>query len=351
VIHGLRLRPLLAVALIGVPAWLAPPVQAQQTTTKPAAPPAQAQQTKAKPAVPRAHAAAAQAQQAKAKPAAPPVEAAATPAPVHDEGTLEVTSDRDLEWLQQDHAYVARGNAVAKRGTVTLMGDTLIAYYRPLNAPSTPVKEKAAHPGTAQQSGFDSSNTEIWRVVAEGKVHVISEDKDAWGDRAEYDKDKAVIVLTGAALKATTLEDTITARDSLEYWQDQDLAVARGNAKIVKVNGDTLAGDLIGGHFVKDEHGTSVLKTIESKGNVVVTTPTDIVHGDEGVYDVPAKRTVLFGNVIATHGENVISGASSEVNMDTGISQVFPGANGRVTAVFPRQSTSATQETASNGKR
>ena len=321
-----RLRPLLAVLLVGMSAYIVPPAHAEQTKAKPAKP-------AAAPAAP------------------PPVQAAPAQPPAHDEGTLEVTSDRDLEWLQLDHAYVARGNAVAKRGTVTLMGDTLIAFYRPLNPQSAPAKEKAARPGTAQQSGFDSGNTEIWRVVAEGNVHVISEDKDAWGDRAEYDKDKSVIVLTGSKLKATTLEDTIFARDSLEYWQDQDMAVARGNAKILKVNGDTLAGDLIGGHFVKDEHGTSVLKTIESKGNVVVTTPTDVVHGDEGVYDVPAKHTILFGNVIATHGENVIKGASADVNMDTGISQVFPGANQRVFAVFQRQSTSAKPETAPGGKK
>jgi lipopolysaccharide export system protein LptA len=256
----------------------------------------------------------------------------------HDEGTLEVTADRDLEWLQNEKAYVARGDAVAKRGTVTLMADTLIAYYRPLKTPATPVKEKEAHPGAVQQPGFDSGNTEIWRVVAEGHVHLISEDKDAWGDRAEYDKDKSVTVLTGKALKGATLEDTVTARDSLEYWQDQNMAVARGNAKIVKVNGDTLEGDLIGGHFEKDSHGTSVLKTIEAKGNVVITTATDIVHGDEGVYELAAKRTVLFGNVIATHDDNVIKGASAEVNMDTGISHVFPGANERVQAVFKRQS-------------
>jgi lipopolysaccharide export system protein LptA len=307
--RGLHLVSLLAVSLIGLSTAYAAtePAKPKVKVTAPAAPPA---------------------------PAAQPE----TGKPTHDEGTLEVTSDRDLEWLQQDHAYVARGNAVAKRGTVTLMGDTLIAYYRPLNAPNTPTKEKAAHPGAVQQGGFDSGNTEIWRVVAEGKVHVISEDKDAWGDRAEYDKDKSVIVLTGGALKATTLEDTITARDSLEYWQDQDMAVARGDAKIVKVNGNTLAGDLVGGHFAKDAHGTSVLKTIESKGNVVVTTATDIVHGDEGVYDIAAKRTVLFGNVRATHGQNTIEGASADVNMDTGVSQVFPGPGQRVHAVFERES-------------
>lgn len=300
--RGLHLRPLLAVLLIGLGATC----------------------VAAEPAKPKAQTA--------------PAKAASGQPSTHDEGTLEVTSDRDLEWLQQDHAYVARGNAVAKRGTVTLMGDTLIAYYRPLNTPAAPAKEKAPHPGAVQQSGFDSGNTEIWRVVAEGKVHVISEDKDAWGDRAEYDKDKSVIVLTGSALKATTLEDTITARDSLEYWQDQDMAVARGDAKVVKVNGNTLAGDLIGGHFAKDAHGTSVLKTIEAKGNVVVTTLTDIVHGDEGVYDIAAKRTVLFGNVRATHGQNTIEGASADVNMDTGISQVFPGPGQRVHAVFERES-------------
>ena len=163
-----------------------------------------------------------------AKPApAPPPQSAAAAAP-HDQGTLEVTSDRDLEWLQQDHAYVARGHAVAKRGTVTLIGDTLVAYYRPLPGAAAQPKPAASSAG---QTGFDSSTTEIWRVVAEGNVHIISEDRDAWGDRAEYDKDKSVVVLTGKALKATTLEDTVTARDSLEYWQDKDMAVARGNAK------------------------------------------------------------------------------------------------------------------------
>jgi lipopolysaccharide export system protein LptA len=295
----------------------------------------------------QAHVAPAQTTAAKPAPAPPPQSAAA--AAPHDQGTLEVTSDRDLEWLQQDHAYVARGHAVAKRGTVTLIGDTLVAYYRPLPGAAAQPKPAASSAG---QTGFDSSTTEIWRVVAEGNVHIISEDRDAWGDRAEYDKDKSVVVLTGKALKATTLEDTVTARDSLEYWQDKDMAVARGNAKVVKVNGNTLAGDLIGGHFVKDAHGTTILKTIESKGNVVVTTTSDIVHGDEGVYDLETKRTVLFGNVRATHASSTIEGASAEVNMETGISQVFPGLGQRVHGLFVHQSAApgASQATVGGGK-
>ncbi|MDB5395559.1 MAG: hypothetical protein JWM91_3065 [Rhodospirillales bacterium] len=293
----------------------------------------------------------------KVKVTAPAQPAPAQPAPAQpgpaqaaprDQGTLEVTSSRDLEWLQQDRAYVARGNAVAKRGTVTLMGDTLIAYYRPMAGAAAQPKPAAS----GSQTGFDSGTTEIWRVVAEGNVHIISEDRDAWGDRAEYDKDKSVVVLTGKALKATTLEDTVTARDSLEYWQDKDMAVARGNARIVKVNGNTLEGDLIGGHFAKDDHGSTILKTIESKGNVVVTTISDVVHGDEGVYDLVAKRTVLFGNVRATHASSTIEGASAEVNMETGISQVFPGLGQRVHGLFVHQSNppGGQQATTSSGK-
>jgi lipopolysaccharide export system protein LptA len=292
----------------------------------------------------------------KPQPPAPVVAPPSSPAEPHDEGTLEVTAERDLEWLQQDHAYVARGHAVAKRGAVTLMGDVIIAYYRPLAKPATaagsnlgaptPVADAAApNAGTAPAgpaAGIDSSNTEIWRVVADGNVHILSGDKDAYGDHADYDKDKSVVVLTGTGLKALTLTDVVTARDSLEYWQDLDMAVARGNALIVQVNGNALAGDVIAGHFVKDAHGQSVLKTIAAKGHVVVTTLSDIVHGDEGTYDLDTKRTVLFGNVKATRGMSEIEGQSAEVNMETGISQVFPGPGDRVHAVFVRPSVAVT---------
>jgi lipopolysaccharide export system protein LptA len=278
-----------------------------------------------------------------AAPAASPSAAAADGAPgddqPRDQGTLEVTADHDLEWLQQDHAYVARGNAVAKRGTVTLTGDTLIAFYRPLATPpgghSAPAA--AVKPGATPRAGFDSGSTEIWRVVAEGNVHIVSVDRDAWGDRAEYDKDKSVVVLTGRNLKATTLTDTVTARDSLEYWDSLEMAVARGNARVVKVDGDTLDADVIAGHFVKNAQNQTELKTIEGKGHVVLTTQTDIVHGDEGTYDLVARRTVMFGNVHATRGESELDGASAEVNMDTGISQVYPAPGERVKGLFVRQ--------------
>jgi lipopolysaccharide export system protein LptA len=262
---------------------------------------------------------------------------AAAPPAGDDEAALEVTSDTDLEWLQQEHAYVARGNAVAKRGTVTVTGDLLIAYYRDKNGTGAAKPAVPAGAAKPNQPGVGAGDSDIWRVVAIGNAHINSEGRDAFGDRIDYDKDKAIVVLTGRALKATTPTESVTARDSLEYWQDLNMGVARGNALVTKVNGDTLAGDVVGAHFLKDANGHNALKTLQAKGHVVITTATDIVHGDEGTYDLEAKRTVIFGNVRATHGASQLEGESAEVNMETGISQVFPGKGQRVHGLFVKE--------------
>lgn len=256
-----------------------------------------------------------------------------------DSGPLDITADHDLEWLQQDKAYVARGNAVAKRGTVTLTGDMLTAFYRnktaPDAAPPPPVTPAANK--KSDQEGFDTGNTDIWRVVAQGNVHIVSEDKEAWGDRMDYDKDQDVVVLTGGALKGKTATETVTARDSLEYWQSRNMGVARGDAVVTKANGQSLAADLIGAHFEKDSTGHSSLKTIQAIGHVAIATATDVVHADEGTYDLEAHRTVVFGHVRVTRGQSELEGESADVNMDTGISQVFPGKGQRVKALFVHQ--------------
>jgi len=98
-----------------------------------------------------------------------------------------------------------------------------------------------------------------------------------------------------------------------------------------------LAGDVIAGNFEKNAQNQTVLKTLNAKGHVVLTTQTDIVHGDEGTYDLQAKRTVMFGNVHATHGDNQLDGESADVDMVTGISRVFPAPGQRVHALFVRQ--------------
>ena len=66
------------------------------------------------------------------------------------------------------------------------------------------------------------------------------------GDRAVYDIDQAVLVLTGHALKLTTPNDVLTARDDLEYWSQKHMAVARGNAVVVTNDGRRIVGRYVG---------------------------------------------------------------------------------------------------------
>lgn len=142
--------------------------------------------------------------------------ARAQPVDMTKGGPVEVTSTNGIEWRQAEQVVIATGNAKAVRDGVTLTADRLVARYR--NRAGQANGDGAA-PAPAAEPGGDSpaSNGEIWRLEAEGNVHIETETDHAQGDRGVYDMDQAVMVLTGRNLRLTTPDDTITARDSLEY--------------------------------------------------------------------------------------------------------------------------------------
>ena len=232
---------------------------------------------------------------------------------------IEITADQTLEWLKNEQAYVARGKAAAKRGDVTVFADTLYAYYR--NKPT--------------------GGTEIYRLAGEGKVHIHSPRQEAFGDKVVYDVDKQVAVLTGNNLRMVTPTDVITARDSLEYHRDRQLAVARGNARAVQTRNNErneLKADVITGTFAEDAQGELKMERMDAKGNVVLTTPRDVVQGNEGTYNVKENTATISGDVKITRGDNQLNGASAFVDMNTGISRLAAARSdnqgGRVRGLF-----------------
>ena len=44
---------------------------------------------------------------------------------------IKIEAERGIEWHQNEKAYVARGNALAARGDVSVRAEVLTAYYRP----------------------------------------------------------------------------------------------------------------------------------------------------------------------------------------------------------------------------
>jgi lipopolysaccharide export system protein LptA len=155
-------------------------------------------------------------------------------------GPIQITAQDGIDWRQAEQVVIAKGDAKAVRGNVTVTADRLLAWYRKKGATET------AQPVTTGLTGAtDTEGNEVYRMRAEGHVHIFTQTDQAWGDQATYDLDQAVLVMTGNGLKLTTPNDTLTARDTLEYWSDKHMAVARGDAVVVtndarRISADTL---------------------------------------------------------------------------------------------------------------
>src|SRR6202043_2222900 len=51
---------------------------------------------------------------------------------VSEDRPIEISADSGIEWQQDAQVYIARGNAMAKRGATEVHADTLTAHYRPI---------------------------------------------------------------------------------------------------------------------------------------------------------------------------------------------------------------------------
>src|SRR5262249_30564702 len=151
---------------------------------------------------------------------------------VSEQRPIEISADRGLEWHQDAQVYIARGNAMARRGTTEIHADTLTAHYRP-------------------NKGSGGEN-EIYRLNADGRVSIKGERETVVGDQAVYDVDQQIGIVTGKALKMTTATDVVTARDSLEWYDQKQIAVARGDAVAVR-DVKHVRADVLTAHMTKDQ--------------------------------------------------------------------------------------------------
>ncbi len=272
--------------------------------------------------------------------------AAAQPIDLSRGGPIDVTAAGGFEWRDQEQKVIAFGEARAVRADVTVLADRLVALYR----------KRAGAAGTATDSG----GNEIYRLEAEGHVRIVTPTDEAVGDRAVYDIDQAVLVMTGGALKLTTPQQVITARDSMEYWSDRRMAVARGAAVVVTSDGRRISADTLVGYTTPSGEpaakpqpaaakpaaagmdASGKLQRVEGFGNVEVRTAADTVRGDRGVYVVDLGTARVVGNVRVTHGQNQLNGPAADVNMKTGVARMIADPGGRVQGmIVPNDAQSA----------
>ncbi len=218
---------------------------------------------------------------------------------------LEINADDGIEWRRDQQVYIARGNALAVRGNISVYADEMTAHYR-----------------QAKENG-----TEVDKIDVVGNVRIVSPTETVYGDRGAYDVINGVLVLVGEDLRLIGENDTITARDSLEYWEKKQMAVARGNAEAVRED-KRIKADVLTAYFEPGADDSLELKRIEAFGNVRIITPQEYAQGDHGMYYVARELATLDGAVKITREDNQLNGEYAEVNLKTGISRILAGPPG-----------------------
>ena len=253
---------------------------------------------------------------------------------------IQVYADNGIEWAQDASRVIARGNAKAVRGNMTVTADTLTAYYRQ-----------------------GPSGNEIWRIDADGNVTISNPNDTATGDKATYDLDKAIFVLRGKPARLDTPTAIFTAEDSLEYWELDHMAVLRGHGIAIQKD-KKLEADVLTAHFkdkdkanaaggaaparaaptpvatapaggpgrrpgAGNEHGGGMdLERADAYGHVVLTTVQEMVTGDRGDYNMETGIATVSGSVKITRQGNELDGGYAHVDLNTGISKLFGAAPG-----------------------
>ena len=232
----------------------------------------------------------------------------------NNDSPVEISADNSLEWLQEEKQYIANGNVIVVQGNSKIFCDRLVADYR---------------------ENKETGNTEIWQLTAYDNVNLKNEDSRAQGDKAVYNIDTGLSIITGNHLKLVMPEQTITASERMEYNTNKGVAKAIGNAKIIRST-DILSANIITANFSKDKNGKQILKTANASNGVTIKTSDETITGNDGVYNAITNIVEIKGNVKVVRGPNTLEGARAEVNLTTSVSKMFgkPNDGKRVKGVF-----------------
>ena len=220
------------------------------------------------------------------------------------DGPLEIDADDGIEWRRNDKVYIARGNARAASGELEVYGEVLTAHYR----------------------NSEAEGTEVFLLEAEGDVRIVTANEIVYGDYGRYSLDDEHMTLTGdeLLLESKNGRDSILAKESIEYFDGKNLAVARGDAQAYH-DDKVIRADTLYAYFAPDKGNKLQVERVEAQGNVSIRTPTDLAVGESGVYYVDKELATLAGDVKITRDENQLNGEYAEVNLATGVSKLTGG--------------------------
>jgi lipopolysaccharide export system protein LptA len=141
-------------------------------------------------------------------------------------------------------------------------------------------------------------------------------------------RDKQKQATFSGNVKVVQGDTTMTSKTLVVFYEskDQSAAAPAGNAKATK-SAPPMQSAMPG------PDGSSSIRRLEARGNVVVTQKDQVVTGENAVFDTKTNLVTMAGGVVLTQAKNVLRGDRLIVDMTTGVSRVESD-NGRVQGLF-----------------
>jgi lipopolysaccharide export system protein LptA len=221
---------------------------------------------------------------------------------------VEIDAASGITCEKKGQVCTARGNVIVTHGDTTLTCDVLKAFFHMDN---------------------QDRPQELIRLEAHGNVRIKAKEgaKRAAADVGVFHVKTSHAVLTGRDLFLALGETNVRARDSLEYFEQKKLAVAKGEASVEK-KGKLLKADQLDAYF-KESHQKDTLDHVVATGNVFASTQDDVAQGDRGVYTDADEVVILTGNVrITKRGQGRMMGERGRYDMKNGFAALLPAENG-----------------------
>jgi lipopolysaccharide export system protein LptA len=150
-------------------------------------------------------------------------------------------------------------------------------------------------------------------------------------------RDKKKEATFAGNVKVVQGDTTMTSKTLVVFYESKDQGQAQGqqappaNAKATKTAAAAPGAPMQSA--TPGPGGSSSIKRLEARGNVVVTQKDQVVTGETAVFDTKANLITMLGGVVMTQCKNVLRGDRLFVDMTTGVSRVESD-SGKVQGLF-----------------
>ena len=140
-------------------------------------------------------------------------------------------------------------------------------------------------------------------------------------------RDKKKEATFSGNVKVVQGDTTMTSKTLVVFYESSQAPAPAANAKAPAKSAAPIQSATPG------PGGSSSIKRLEAKGNVVVTQKDQVVTGETAVFDTKTNLVTMLGGVVLTQGKNVLRGDRLLVDMTTGVSRVESD-SGKVQGLF-----------------